>query len=133
MATIKVIGFAINLHPKSKYHCEPTSKVYKISHIDHLVQTINSEDIHKIKNIVFYFTIGLSTAAFIYETIKNGSDYIFAPCYNKMTYTTILENYKTEMINTLMTTITEISSNIKNTFIDRIDETKEIIHVFRDD
>ena len=52
---------------------------------------------------------------------------------NKMTYTTILENYKTEMINTLMTTITEISSNIKNTFIDRIDETKEIIHVFSDD
>ena len=102
---IKVTRFQIYFYPKSEYHYEPNRKYYDICHIDYLTQLINDGFIDKIHYVVFYFDIGFGHAAIIYYIIKDGSNYIFAPCYNRMSCEYVLDKYKTNMINILMTTI----------------------------
>ena len=133
MEYCKVTRFQIYFHPKSEYDSVTISDYYDIYHIDYLTKLINTGYINTIKCVIFYFNIGLSHGAIIYHCIKDGNNYIFAPCYNRMTFESILDYYKTHMINNLMTTIHGFSSDIKKTFIHRIDESQEIIHVFEDD
>ncbi len=133
MDIIKVKYFQIYFHPQGEYGHIPTPSIYDINHINYLAELIKSGNLEKIKCVVFYFDIHLSNAAFVYH-IKNDDDtYIFAPCYNYMTQECVLTHYKTPMINILLNTIIKYSADIKNTFIDLIDESQEIIHVFEDD
>ncbi len=68
----------------------------------------------------------------MYHIKKMDDNYIFAPCYNYMTQECVLINYKTSMINILLNTIIKYSADIKKTFIDHIDTSQEITHIFED-
>ncbi len=133
MDNIKVKYFQIYFNPEGEYGHIPTPTIYNINQINYLAEIIQSGNLEKIKYVVFYFDIYLSHAAFVYHYKKNNYNYIFAPCYNYMTQECVLSHYKTSMINILLNTIVEYSADIKNIFINHIDESQEIIHVFEDD
>ncbi len=132
MNNIKVKYFQIYFYPQSEYSHIKSSNIYDINHINYLAELITNGYLEKIKYIIFYFDIHLSTAAFMYHIKKMDDNYIFAPCYNYMTQECILINYKTSMINILLNTIIKYSADIKKTFIDHIDTSQEITHIFED-
>ncbi len=127
---IKITCYRIYFQPKDLYDPISISDNYDIRDVDYLAKIIKQKGIENIKYIKFYITVNGYNIAFMYNTIHVDSQYIFAPCYNIMTPDYILQKYKTTIINTLMKTIIEYSSEIKENFIDRIDESKEIIYDF---
>ncbi len=127
---IKITCYQIYFQPKDFYDPTSISDIYDICHIDYLTKVIKQKGIENIKYIKFYITVNGYNIAFMYNTISVNSKYIFAPCYNIMTPDYILQTYKSHIINTLMNTIINYSADIKEIFIDRIDESKEIIYDF---
>ncbi len=133
--TIQPVSYQITYVAESKYHIAKKSPIYDIKGIDQLASFIKNQGINTIYQIDFQFKIyKYSYACFVYYVIKNNDNtYSFAPCYNYKTYEPFLQEYKSDMINILMNTIIKYSSDIKEVFTDRIDQSQEIIHKFTHD
>ncbi len=135
MENIKLDSYQITYVPKSDYCYNELSPIYNIRQIDHLVHIIMNGQINTIYHIHFIFRVNTNYfAGFVYyPKTTQDSNYSFAPCYNYKTFDSILDTHKTYLINTLINTLQQYSSDIKKVFIDYIDPSKEIIHEFVED
>ncbi len=103
-----------------------TFPLYHIKNIKYLAEDIQNS-IQTINYVEFYFNVHGSNASITYSVIITDDSYVFAPCYNYAMTDEIKNKYLDEILNTLHTTITNFSSEIKNLFLDHIDITQEII------
>ncbi len=135
MEDIKLDSYQIIYVPKSDYHHSEESPIYNIRQIDQLVHIIMNGQINEIYYIHFIFKINTHCfAGFVYyPKVTPDGKYSFAPCYNYKTFDSMLSKYKTYLINILINTLQQYSSDIKKVFIDHIDPSKEIIREFIED
>ena len=132
---IELTHYQITYVAKSDCHYNEESPIYTINEIDVLSQFIKNHGVNHIYSINFTFKINTYfSAGFVYYPINNqDGKYSFAPCYNYRTFDSILDKCKSDLINNLINTVQQYSVDIKEVFVDRIDHSKEIIHVFNED
>lgn len=123
----KPTTFRINFKDKYGYIDESRqSDYYDISHIDYLVATIEYYGIEQIHNVSFYFDLTNDKTGIVYKVINNDGQYVFAPFYDFMMKSSIKDRYLNMIKESLFTTIRGYSSDICDTFINKIDESIEI-------